>query len=155
MVKEMVLDVNDIKYNISPYSCSPNNKFPFYINTTNICNAKCDFCSNGNNKDLGKLNLNLLENILDQINDKISRFSISGGEPLIDSDELDKLLKLLSKYNIRITINTNGYLLPNNLDILNKYKNIESIQLSRHHYEDKKNNDIFKINNILFEDIKK
>lgn len=33
MVKEMVLDVNDIKYNISPYSCSPNNKFPFYINT--------------------------------------------------------------------------------------------------------------------------
>ena len=56
----MELDVNGKKYNIKEYACSPCNEFPFYINVTNICNAKCKFCSNECNKNFGKLDLNEL-----------------------------------------------------------------------------------------------
>ena len=45
----------------------PCDEFPFYINITNVCNAKCSFCSNACNKDYGKLDLNYLEEILEQI----------------------------------------------------------------------------------------
>jgi molybdenum cofactor biosynthesis enzyme MoaA len=150
----MKLDINDKIYNVEPYACSPSNEFPFYINVTNVCNAKCKFCSNGLNNNYGKLNLKELEHILDQVYTKISRFSISGGEPLINIDELDKLLSLLIKYDRRITINTNGCYLLQNIKILNKYP-IESIQLSRHHYDDNKNNEVFGVESILHKDIKK
>ena len=87
--------INGKTYNIEPYSCSNNREFPFYINITNVCNAKCEFCVNACNKDYGKLNLEELESILDQVSDRISRISVTGGETLLYPDELEKLLKLL------------------------------------------------------------
>lgn len=151
----MKLEIRNKEYEIKPYACSPCNEFPFYINITNICNAKCDFCSNACNKDYGKLDLKYLKEILDKVSDKISRFSISGGETLINPNDLEELLKLLHHYNRRITMNTNGSFLLDNVDMLNKYPNIESIQLSRHHYKDDKNNSIFKISTLTFEELKK
>ena len=151
----MKLEIRNKEYEIKPYACSPCNEFPFYINVTNICNAKCDFCSNACNKDYGKLDLEYLKEILDKVSDKVSRFSISGGETLINPKNLEELLKLLHNYDRRITMNTNGSFLLDNIDMLNKYPNIESIQLSRHHYEDDKNNEVFKINTLSFEDLKK
>lgn len=148
----MELVINDKKYEIKPYACSPCDEFPFYINVTNLCNAKCKFCSNSCNKDLGKLDLDFLKNILDKVSEKVSRFSISGGETLINIKELEKLLKLLNNYNKRITLNTNGTFLKQNIKILNKY-NIESIQLSRHHYDDVKNNEVFEIETLNFDEI--
>lgn len=151
----MELEINGHKYNIKPYACSPAKEFPFYINITNVCNAKCKFCSNECNKNYGKLDLENLKSILDKSVDKISRFSISGGETLLYPEELDKLLNLLQKYNKRITLNTNGSFLKENVDMLNKYDNIESIQLSRHHYDDHKNNEVFGIDTISYADVKK
>ena len=147
-------NINDKLYKIEPYSCSADKHFPFYINITNSCNARCEFCLNACNKDLGKLNYEELKKILDKVSDYISRFSISGGETMIYPEELEKLLKIVQTYNKNIIINTNGSLLLKNLDMLKKY-NIGSIQLSRHHYEDDKNNEIFKIKTISFEDLKK
>ena len=57
----MKLEIRNKEYEIKPYACSPCNEFPFYINVTNICNAKCDFCSNACNKDYGKLDLEYLK----------------------------------------------------------------------------------------------
>lgn len=150
----MKLEINNKEYNIKPYSCSPSDEFPFYINVTNICNAKCSFCSNACNKDTSKINLDNLKDILDKVSNKVSRFSISGGETLINPKDLEELLILLHNYNRRITMNTNGSFLLKNIDMLNKYPNIESIQLSRHHYDDKKNNEVFKIETLSYEDLK-
>ena len=148
------LTIDGENYTIYPRACSSDDiVFPFYINITNSCNAKCDFCLNTCNNDLGKLDYNKLESVLDQTKNYISRFSISGGEPLINIDELEKLLQLVQKYNKNTIVNTNGSFLLKNVYILNKY-NIDSIQLSRHHYDDDKNNEIFKINTISFEDLK-
>ena len=150
----MELVVNGKTYNIKEYACSPCKEFPFYINVSNICNAKCKFCSNECNKNFGKLNLEELEKIIDVVHEKISRFSISGGETLLNCDNLEDLLKLLKKYDPRITLNTNGILLEKSLSMLNKYP-IESIQLSRHHYIDEKNNEVFQTKTISLDTIKK
>lgn len=149
----MELEINGKKYNIKEYACSPCKEFPFYINVTNICNAKCKFCSNENNKNFGKLDLVELEKIIDKVHTKISRFSISGGETLINYVNLENLLKLLTKYDPRITLNTNGILLADSISMLNQYP-IESIQLSRHHYIDEKNNEIFQTKTITLEQLK-
>ena len=149
----MELTINGNIYNIKPYACSPADTFPFYINITNACNARCKFCSNEANKNYGDLDLVELKNILDQVHDKISRFSISGGETLLYPEKLEKLLDLLDNYNIRITLNTNGVFLKDNVDLLNKYNNIESIQLSRHHYLDDKNNSVFQVKTIPFNEV--
>lgn len=148
----MELLINGKTYNIESYTCSNNKTFPFYINITNVCNAKCEFCVNACNKDYGKLNLKELESILDQVNEKISRISVTGGETLLYPTELEKLLQLLEKYKKTVILNTNGCFLLNNIEMLNKY-HITSIQLSRHHYEDDKNNEIFKIKTIDFKDL--
>ena len=144
--------INNKIYSLEPYACSPSNMFPFYINVTNVCNAKCEFCVNGCNKDCGKLNLEELETILDQVSDRVTRFSVTGGEPLINTTDVENLLKLLEKYNKSIILNTNGSFLLKNIDMINKYK-ITSVQLSRHHYEDSKNEEVFKIKTIPFSEL--
>ena len=144
--------INNKTYSLEPYACSPSDMFPFYINVTNACNAKCDFCINGCNKDYGKLDLKELESILDQISNKVTRFSVTGGEPLINPIDVENLLKLLEKYNKPIILNTNGSFLMKNIDMINKYK-ITSLQLSRHHYEDSKNEEVFKIKTIPFREL--
>ena len=146
--------INDKSYVVEPHTCSSENEFPFYINITNACNAKCEFCLNACNKDVGKLDLVELKTILDKISPHISRISISGGESLLYPEELEKLLKLVQEYNKTIIVNTNGSFLIQNVEMLNKY-DIESIQLSRHHYEDDKNDELFKIKTISFEELKK
>lgn len=57
----MEFEIRGEKYVIKPYLCSPSNKFPFYINITNVCNAKCDFCCNANNKSCGEQILIILK----------------------------------------------------------------------------------------------
>lgn len=146
--------IRDNEYEIKPYVCSPNDKFPFYVNITNLCNARCSFCCNGSNKDYRRLDMAFLKEALDIVHDKVSRISISGGETMINTIELKLLLKLLDRYNINMTINTNGSFLLKNVDMLNKYENIEAILLSRHHYDDEKNNEIFGINTLKFDDMK-
>ena len=146
-------NINGKIYRIEPYSCASDTLFTFYINITNACNAKCEFCLNACNQDIGKLNLIELKSILDLVHKNISRISISGGEALLYPKELEELLKLVQTYNKNIIVNTNGAYLLKNLDMLNKY-DIGSIQLSRHHYEDEKNNEVFKVNTISFEDLK-
>ena len=92
--------INGNKYKIEPYSCTATSEFPFYINVTNACNAKCEFCLNASNKNLGKLNYTELKSILDQVKNHISRISISGGESLFYPDEIEKsLFKQLDEKN--------------------------------------------------------
>lgn len=149
----MKLEIKGKEYEIKPFLCNKNDQFPFYINITNACNAKCEFCANAG-KDPKEINYKELKEILDQIHDKINRFSISGGETMLDPKRIKKVLDILDPYDVKITINTNGKFLKENVELLNKYKNIESIQLSRHHYDDKINNEIFKIETLPLKEIK-
>ena len=122
-----------------------------YIKLTDNCNAHCLFCANENSCDYGTLNLKKLEYVIRYLvsNDRLQGISITGGEPLLEYNKLFQLLDLIYQIdpNIEVQISTNGI----NLLKLKEYPEInrlESIHISRHHYNDDVNNKIFKSNSV-------
>ena len=109
-----------------------------YIEITNICNLNCSFCSKSN-KSKKEMNKEEFELILSRINNYTDYIYLHvKGEPLIHKD-LESILLIAKKYNKRVCITTNGVLLKEKLDILNKYENIYQINISLHS-ENKKDN---------------
>ena len=150
---------------IKNYFCSYNQekfekadvRINLYIKINDACNGKCKFCSNNGLKDNGKLDLDKLKETLIYLNEKdiINRISVTGGEPLLNIELLNKVLNLVFSVNpnFLVTFNTNGYNLKSilNLDSIDK---IEGIHISRHHYNDKINNDIFGLETASNDEIK-
>lgn len=122
-----------------------------YIKLTDCCLANCKFCSNENSKDFGELDLEKLSFVISYLKEKdiLHGISITGGEPLMNKEKLFEVLDLIFRIdkNIEISISTNGYQCKElaNYDNVNK---LESIHISRHHYLESKNKEIFKTNNI-------
>ena len=137
----MEIKTKDYNFTIKPRTCLNTNKFDFFIDITGKCDAQCLFCCNDNKND-NDINLQQLEIDFLMVKDKVARIVISGGEPLLDSLKLERLLKLVSSFDTKIKIITNGHKLDERLLLLDKY-GVESVQLSRHHYLDKKNDEIF------------
>lgn len=134
--------------------CCTNPDFPkkvksslrLYIKLTDSCNADCLFCANKESRDFGKLDFKKLEFIIRYLIDRslLHGISITGGEPMMNPDKLNNLLNLIYSIEpaMEVAISTNGYNLRNFLefDTVNK---LESIHISRHHYNDKDNYEIF------------
>lgn len=117
-----------------------------YIKVTDSCNADCKFCANGNCKDFGKLDLDNLEFVIRYLNEnnRLHSIGLTGGEPMINPDKLNDILNLIWSIdkNIQVQISTNGLNLRQIASFDNP-NNLESIHISRHHYDDKTNMDIF------------
>lgn len=122
-----------------------------FIQLTQNCNASCKFCEYHNTCKTN-FNISKLEEILKEINSKIiiGKLNFTGGEPTLNEKLFCDVFECV-KNNINydkkpeVTVNTNGY----NLDILLKYQDIiDSIGLSCHHYDDKKNFEIFGTNSV-------
>ena len=109
-----------------------------YIEITNICNLNCSFCSKDNRK-LESMPLDKFEYILKEIKPYTKTIYLHvKGEPLL-YNQLDELLTLTELYNFNVRITTNGTLLKQKLNILNKHKNIKQINISLHCEQNKKN----------------
>ena len=135
------------KVNIKQFSCntldvpgvniSPSANI--FVKVTNGCNAKCKFCSNANtqvissNFDLQKF-IDIIEEF--QNNDiKINKISITGGEPSLVPETVERILKEFSKTenkHIHLHLNTNGVL--NQAKELIQNPRWNSISVSIHHY---------------------
>jgi molybdenum cofactor biosynthesis enzyme MoaA len=135
-----------------------------YINLSirfNGCNANCDFCTYMNSAS-NFFNIDKYKNILNYIvNEKkipINNFNFTGGEPTLKYDlfkeTIDITTKIIKK-NSNITIHTNGLNLDKLMSDKTIYNNINHISLSRHHYNDDINDQIFKTKTINNKDIKK
>ena len=126
-------------------------KLRLYIKLTDNCNANCSFCANGNSCDYGKIDLNKLEYVITYLKsiDRLHGISITGGEPLLEYNKLFELLDFIYSLdkNIEVQISTNGINLLKLLDYKD-INNLESIHISRHHYNDEVNNSIFKSNTV-------
>lgn len=133
---------------IKDYTCSINNDggikadayVNIYVRMTNHCNAKCEFCEFVDNSCNKKFDINKFKSELTIINDtvRINKLSFTGGEPTLNFDLLSECISFIKQLNsdIFVCVNTNGY----NLDkLLSISKNIDSIALSRHHYDDEEN----------------
>ena len=112
-------------------------EFYFQWHITNECNLRCKHCYHESyvkeNIDINQLLKvgDQLCNALDKWKKKGS-FSITGGEPLMNSDILFKLLDYLETRNIdRIDLLTNGTLLTDNIiKKLKGYNKLRRLQLS-------------------------
>ena len=127
-----------------------------YISITNVCNASCAFCcSKKVNKVITNFDFEKFKEIILEINKKvrINKCSFTGGEPTLEFQTLIKCLEFVKSIdkNIFTVINTNGI----NLNKLSPYLHlINSIALSRHHYNDETNFKIFNNFNLpITEDI--
>ncbi len=117
-----------------------------YIKVTDFCNANCKFCANGSCTDFGKIDLNKLEFVIRYLYDKnrLHSISLTGGEPMINPELVYNILNLIWKIDkkIEVQISTNGLNLRE-ISQMDDVNNLESIHISRHHYDDSKNIEIF------------
>lgn len=117
-----------------------------YVKVTDSCNANCKFCANGSCTDFGKIDLQSLEFVIRYLkeNNRLHSIGLTGGEPMSNPDKLNDILNLIWSIdkNIQVQISTNGLNLREIAGFDNP-NNLESIHISRHHYDDKKNIEIF------------
>jgi len=122
-----------------------------FIKFTDDCNANCKFCANNLSKDYGKIDLKKLEYVIRYLseNNILHGISITGGEPMLYPQKLNDLVNLIYKIdpNMELQISTNG----TNLESFKYFDNVnklESIHISRHHYLDYENYEIFQNDNV-------
>ena len=109
-----------------------------YIEITNICNLKCEFCLETNRKK-EYINIENFEKIIEKIYKYTNLvFLHVKGEPLLHSN-LDQILKILEKYNLKTNITTNGTLIKEKLDIIKKSKAVRQINFSIHSFMQNQN----------------
>lgn len=127
-----------------------------YIKITDICNAKCEVCSNRGHETTGNIDLNKLKMVISYLDKKdlLNRIGITGGEPMINIRKLNDVLNVI--YEVKpdafVTINTNGFNIREIINLDSKDK-IEGVHVSRHHYLDHVNNNFFGIETATTKDL--
>jgi molybdenum cofactor biosynthesis enzyme MoaA len=117
-----------------------------YVRIRNRCPAKCKFCEFTCDEEF--FNVDKFVASLKELASKVrvNKISFTGGEPTGDLDLLEYCLKKVKAIlpNTFVVINTNG---AGTLMELLKYEDyLNSIALSRHHYDDNRNKQIFGCN---------
>lgn len=137
----------------SRYEVEPNLRL--YVKVTDSCNAKCAFCANGTCKDFGNVDLSQLEFVIRYLkeNNRLHSISLTGGEPMLNPDKVNDMLNLIWSIDkkIEVQISTNGLNLRE-IASFDDPNRLESIHISRHHYDDNKNIEIFGTNTIATTD---
>lgn len=108
-----------------------------YIEITNICNLKCDFCPQTKRKP-EFMGIKTFGNILDQLEQYTDHiyFHVKG-EPLLHP-ELDKLLDISHEKGFRVNITTNGTLINKVKDMLLQKPALRQINFSLHSFDGNK-----------------
>ena len=127
---------------------------------TFYCGAHCSFCSaaaSAGNRSF--LDIKKLEKVLRELDSKkvIRGISITGGEPFTDITLLNEIIEMI--FDIcgvekEISINTNGSGLSR-LKEIQRLPYVDTIHISRHHYDDEKNRAYFGIPVATGEEIAK
>jgi pyruvate-formate lyase-activating enzyme len=146
------MKIFDKNINIKQFHCRLNNlpllESPEYINLYiqfKGCNAKCAFCEwkdSANDFDFAKFETMLTHLVENKI--QVNKVSFSGGEPTLNYKRFIKTFELVKEKLPQAfkVVNTNGFNLPQL--IADGYSDqFDSIAISRHHTEDKLNDEIF------------
>lgn len=100
-----------------------------FVYMNNYCNLKCSYCLYNNENNKSKLDINSFKKALNILikNTKNPSITILGGEPLLNINELEKLIKISSFKNIPITVFTNGTLINNSYKKLVERYNLNTV----------------------------
>ena len=124
------------------YNEDPN----FSIIAPGSCNAACSFCFANEGKDTLVLNeyMKALSDTLMNLPEPFYQISITGGEPLLSPYIVPILMSIYPhkrKYT-NVLLTTNGTHLDKFYDYISM--SVDHINISRHHYDEKENQQIFK-----------
>jgi len=102
-----------------------------YIEITNVCNLKCKFCpETSRNKEF--MTPQNFEKIIRKIYKYTNLVCLHvKGEPLLHKD-LEQILYILEKYNLKTNITTNGTLIEQNINVLKNSNAVRQINFSIH-----------------------
>lgn len=115
------------------------------IEVTSKCIKKCDYCFNSFSHNGTDLSNEKVKEIIDEIaKNQIEFIRFTGGEPLVRKDLVD-LLSYSKNKGLKIRLNTNGYLLTN--DVFDKLikSGVEYILISYNDIDDEKSYDALKL----------
>jgi len=102
-----------------------------YLEITNVCNLKCEFCPETNRKK-EFMSLENFEKIIKKIHNYTNLIFLHvKGEPLLH-EQLEEILKILEQYKLKVNITTNGTLIKEKLGVLKKSKAVRQINFSIH-----------------------
>lgn len=102
-----------------------------YIEITNICNLNCRFCPTTSRKK-ECMSIENFEKIINKIQNYTNLVALHvKGEPLLHN-QLEEILKILEKYNLKVNITTNGTLIKEKLEVIKKSKAVRQINFSIH-----------------------
>ena len=125
-----------------------------YIEITNSCNLNCKFCKNTNRKK-EFMTIENFQKIIKKIKDYTKLVCLHvKGEPLLHP-ELEKILQILDKYNLRANITTNAIALNKNIDVLVKSKAVRQLNLSLHSSLENENINVENYMNNIFYSVDK
>lgn len=117
-----------------------------YIEITNVCNLKCSFCK-GSNREKKYMTSASFRQVLKKIEGYTEYICLHLlGEPLMHP-ELSTILDIAHQYKMKVNLTTNGRLLSDNIDVINKAQSIRQINISLHSFKDIK--DIEEILNVV------
>ena len=124
-----------------------------YIEITNICNLNCKFCPE-TNRVKKTISTQDFETIISKIHNYTDIVYLHvKGEPLLHNN-LKEILDIISKYNIKTNITTNGILLKNKLDIIKNTNSINQLNISLHSITQNENINHKEYLNKIFESTK-
>lgn len=142
--KEISLKTHDCHLFDQPAKEFEEPRINLYVRTK-FCNAKCLFCTYAD--DASKFNEKKYIEVLTELTSKlkIGKIAVTGGEPTLYWDNFKAITNIAKDMspNSELSMNTDGFrweqLFSDPI-----YKLYDYIQLSRHHYDDKLNDKIFK-----------
>lgn len=113
------------------------------------CPAHCPFCIAGDHSGQGRVDPGKLEAVLRALKaeDTINYIAISGGEPMADPKLLDEVLCLIYEVfgtQLMVGVTTNGVNLDK-LHTLRHLMDLDRFRISRHHWDDARNRELFGI----------
>lgn len=105
-----------------------------YIEITNVCNLKCNFCPL-TKRDKKFLDTENFEKVLNEVKPYTDYIYLHlMGEPMLNPN-LEEFLDLAYKYGIKVNITTNGTLISKVKNILLKSKSLRQVNISLHSFE--------------------
>lgn len=109
-----------------------------YVEITNKCNLDCSFCSKSN-RDIKEMSVDEFKKVMSKIKDYTDFIYLHvKGEPLLHRN-LNKILDVCDKENIKVNITSNGTLLKERYDILCNHSSVRQLNVSLHSENNKTN----------------